>query len=428
MSFQKKPEKKSSHRAVLVGLFAAANALGFGIAYMLRQRPSWRRLVRQEKSEMKQLKNGQVSPADFMTTTSRLLKDFFIPHQGNDHKPHALRPRSLVTYAAAAIAVKVVATAFLFFAYPSPAQLSAIVSSRMLELINTARAAEGVGPVDSNAALASSATIKGRDMFARQYFAHDTPDGKRPWEWIDRSAYDYIYAGENLAMDFTSAEAVQTAFMKSPAHRKNILNPKYRDVGIAVLTGELNGQKTILLVEFFGTQRLAAATVAATIQPSSIQPVQPTVKPVVSTTPPSTQPTSTSVEPPEVVVTAPPTTTVPSQVGVAQTSTDQAVAGAATGPVGGTQLESEEMPTAVITIPDQPALSASEQVVEYSNIFFLTVLIFLLVALVINIFVKINIQHSSVILQTLVVIAFLAALLIVKFHFATVSAGQLRII
>ena len=58
--------------------------------------------------------------------------------------------------------------------------------------------------------------------------------GTTPWSWIEKENYDYNYAGENLAMDFQSAEKMEEAWMASPTHRANILNGKYREIGMAV--------------------------------------------------------------------------------------------------------------------------------------------------------------------------------------------------
>jgi hypothetical protein len=67
------------------------------------------------------------------------------------------------------------------------------------------------------------------------------------------SGYDYVYAGENLAKGFNSSQGVHNAWMASKSHRENILNANYREVGIAVVPGELNGDYVILVVQMFGS-------------------------------------------------------------------------------------------------------------------------------------------------------------------------------
>lgn len=187
-------------------------------------------------------------------------RHFLIPHHSNDHRPHALRPLALKIYSFSIIGVKLFVTGFLFLTYPSAGHFAAITQSEILSLTNAARAEAGVTALTSNATLNKAAMLKAQDMMAKNYFAHNAPDGTKPWEFFRQAGYSYSAAGENLAMDFTEASSVQTAFMNSPSHKKNILNPKYTEMGIAVLEGELQGHQTTLLVEFFGTPYGAAAT------------------------------------------------------------------------------------------------------------------------------------------------------------------------
>lgn len=235
-------------------------------------------------------------------------------------------------------------------------------------------------------------------MINRNYFAHDTPDGKRPWEWIDRSEYDYIYAGENLAMDFITAEVVQAAFLKSPTHRKNILNPKYTEVGIAVLNGELDGRQTTLLVEFFGTQRKDSETLAlAKVEESA--PAAPEVADVPDKI--AGVETSAGEVKPE----------VPASV-VADNPTP--------GPINEGII--------IVSTSQKSSKTLVDAVVEYSNIFFIAFILFIGISLLLNIFIKIKVQHTSVILQSVVVIALLLSMVLVKFHFIETVAPQMLIL
>ncbi len=62
------------------------------------------------------------------------------------------------------------------------------------------------------------------------------------------------YAGENLARDFSNASDAINAWMNSPTHKENILNPKYREIGVGVVEGDLAGSDTTIIVQFFGTK------------------------------------------------------------------------------------------------------------------------------------------------------------------------------
>jgi hypothetical protein len=104
-----------------------------------------------------------------------------------------------------------------------------------------------------NEKLTEVATAKVNDMVAHHYFAHTSPAGLNPWHWFEQVGYDYKYAGENLAINFTTAEAEQAAWMNSPTHKKNILNVNYAEIGVAVAAGEVNGTMGIIAVQEFGT-------------------------------------------------------------------------------------------------------------------------------------------------------------------------------
>ena len=227
---------------------------------------------------------------------ARTAKHWFIPHEGNDHRPHALRPKALRAYAYVLIAAKVASVIFLFAAFPSTAEFAEFTSSTILTLTNTSRTQGGLSTLKENALLDLAAQRKAKDMIARNYFAHTTPDGKRFWTWIDATGYNYTLAGENLAIDFTTPEAAHAALMASPTHKANIMNSRYKDVGIAVVTGNMGGSETTVLVELFGTpvaQKTAVAKVTTlTTRPKPVvtKPATPTTKPKVQAaeTPPPT--------------------------------------------------------------------------------------------------------------------------------------------
>jgi hypothetical protein len=101
-------------------------------------------------------------------------------------------------------------------------------------------------------------------MFAKNYWAHNSPTGTTPWDFITASGYKYVVAGENLAKNFSTSQAVVNAWMASPTHKDNIVKPSYKEIGFAVVNGTLNGEETTLVVQMFGssTESLAAKPVA----------------------------------------------------------------------------------------------------------------------------------------------------------------------
>lgn len=180
------------------------------------------------------------------------LAHVFIPHARNGYKPHAVRHHALAAYAFILIAAKVGLSLGLFLTFPTPAYFSSLTAQRIIALTNEARARVGIPPVQEHDLLRASAAMKAEEMGRLGYFAHTSPKGESPWEWFKRANYVYTYAGENLAMDFSDAEEVVQAWMESLKHRENILNPKYRDIGIAVTTGTINGRTVTLVVQHFG--------------------------------------------------------------------------------------------------------------------------------------------------------------------------------
>lgn len=167
--------------------------------------------------------------------------------------------------------------AFAFVSFISPARTLALAPGTLVALTNQQRAAAGLSPLTVNSQLMSSAYAKAQDMIARNYWAHFAPDGTSPWAFISGSGYQYVGAGENLAMDFATDEDVMAGWMNSPTHRANILNPNYIDVGIAVVEGQLEGHDTFVVVAHYGTPAHAAAPTPAPA------PVASTPAPVVET-------------------------------------------------------------------------------------------------------------------------------------------------
>ena len=139
-------------------------------------------------------------------------------------------------------------------------------------------------------------------MAARQYFAHNSPDGKTPWYWLQRVGYRFSAAGENLAVNFFESSDVASAWMNSPSHRANIVKKGYKEIGIGVANGIYEGRNTVFVVQFFGTPLAMPVAVATT---PTITP--PPVAPAIVTTTPLTTPAVTQVlgeqAPPVVVAT-----------------------------------------------------------------------------------------------------------------------------
>lgn len=107
-------------------------------------------------------------------------------------------------------------------------------------------------PLELNSQLYQAAQSKANDMLLNGYFEHYTPSGQSPWDFIHASGYLYLSAGENLAMDFATSEGIHKAWMNSPLHKRNILNPEYTQIGIATVSGYYVDHQTTMVVQIFG--------------------------------------------------------------------------------------------------------------------------------------------------------------------------------
>lgn len=130
---------------------------------------------------------------------------------------------------------------------------SSVDQKTLIDLTNKEREKAGLPDVKENPELDTAALAKAKNMFEENYWAHYSPSGKDPWGFITGAGYKFSYAGENLARNFYTSSDVMAAWMASPSHRANIVNSHYQDIGMAVLDGVLQGQKTTLIVQEFGT-------------------------------------------------------------------------------------------------------------------------------------------------------------------------------
>jgi uncharacterized protein YkwD len=114
------------------------------------------------------------------------------------------------------------------------------LEKQMLDLVNQERVANGLQPLAPDPALTEVARAHSTDMFARGYFAHDTPEGLTPFDRMQNANVRFLTAGENLALAPTVSIA-HTGLMNSPGHRANILRPQFGRVGIGIMDGGMRG-------------------------------------------------------------------------------------------------------------------------------------------------------------------------------------------
>ncbi|MDZ4227797.1 MAG: CAP domain-containing protein [Candidatus Levybacteria bacterium] len=187
------------------------------------------------------------------------LSHLFMPRESNNHRAKILHHTNLFL-----TIVFLLLASFLIQgakgAFPSVLGIKVDISSdELLFLTNKERQNAGVGSLILNDKLSEAALKKAQDMFEYDYWAHNSPTGKSPWVFIKSSGYKYVYAGENLARGFSTADAAIKAWMASPDHRNNMLSGNYQDVGFAIAIGKINGEETVLIVEELGNLHMPIA-------------------------------------------------------------------------------------------------------------------------------------------------------------------------
>jgi len=105
--------------------------------------------------------------------------------------------------------------------------------SKILQLVNTERAKTGAKALVSSGECTKLARMKSKDMVDNNYFSHQSPTHGSPFDMLKSNKVNYMYAGENIAMD-QSADAAFKAWMNSEGHKKNILNPNFTELGVGI--------------------------------------------------------------------------------------------------------------------------------------------------------------------------------------------------
>lgn len=198
------------------------------------------------------------------------LKIFLIPCVENNYRPSILNGR-FFSYLALFLILAKFATLFYLVYLPQTHFFSDIATSVLVKMANEERIHIGVNSLKINPKLNQAAFMKANDMIENNYFSHWSPQGKSPWHWISLAGYQYEYAGENLAVGFFDATEVHRALINSAAHRDNILSPVYQEIGIAVIEKDFYGKNSFLVVQMFAAPRqIVVASERSLIDPKDI--------------------------------------------------------------------------------------------------------------------------------------------------------------
>ncbi|MFA5392578.1 MAG: CAP domain-containing protein [Candidatus Paceibacterota bacterium] len=244
------------------------------------------------------------------------IKNFLWPNKINNFQPYILKDR-VITLCILLFLLSKVLCSFQLILIQQSALFADLNAQKIIALTNEIRQQYGLSLLKENPLLDAAAKQKAEDMFQNNYFSHFSPTGVSPWYWINKSGYNYHYAGENLAMNFIDSEEVVRAWLNSPGHRENLLNNNYQDIGIAVLPADFSksGINQPIVVQLFGssqtgkvkltteTTKPSLAKTESTLPPSAEKEVlgeekeeiPTTVLTTVTTITPSTTETSTTL-------------------------------------------------------------------------------------------------------------------------------------
>ena len=178
------------------------------------------------------------------------IRYFTLPSQNNNFKSRFLES-NLLLYCVVLLLILKIVTVFVPINFPKNIFFADITQMALENFANQTRQSAGLQPLVENPKLDEAAQLKAENMVTNNYFAHTSPAGLTPWHWFSAVGYNYKYAGENLAVGFFDSQEVYNAWLNSPEHKANILNPNYKEFGTAVLNG-FGPNNSIIVVQEFG--------------------------------------------------------------------------------------------------------------------------------------------------------------------------------
>jgi len=139
------------------------------------------------------------------------------------------------------------------------------LESQVLGQLNAIRRAHGLVPLRLSRPLSSAADSHSRAMGTFGFFAHSSRDGSSFWKRVQRyygpNGHGTWSVGENLLWSTTGLDASEALklWMASPGHRRNILTPRWREVGLSAVSvtaapGVFGGRDVVIITSDFGVR------------------------------------------------------------------------------------------------------------------------------------------------------------------------------
>ncbi|MEK7546792.1 MAG: CAP domain-containing protein [Patescibacteria group bacterium] len=325
------------------------------------------------------------------------FKKYFIPHEENDDQPHILRSKSVLFLAIILAGAEIMFLLGAFFILPDSRFFGLIMPGAIVDETNTSRELYNLTSLKRNSLLDAAAMEKVKDMAEKGYFAHTSPDGVAPWYWFADVGYKFSYAGENLAVNFIDSSDVVNAWMSSPSHRENVLSVNFTEIGVAAAKGIYKGREANFVVQFFGRPAKSYAAEAPL---------------------PGIKQTSAAG--------------YPAQLSIIK---DETVAGTS-GSAGFVAVKGDEVaadsssvsrPGTIAGVSDKTgsieSITASPR--KTLNYLFYAAGLLTIIALALNIFVKIEVQHARLIMNGLLILLLVVGILLINQY---VSLSQIKIL
>lgn len=196
----------------------------------------------------------------------KVLKDFFIPCEDNNYCPHVLHTKRTALCGVVFLGMKVIIFGVTLLLPMQVFMLPDVLAheqARISAFTNDLRVQKGLPVLSEVPLLDRSAHLRTSDMASGQYFAHFSPEGRTFSYFLGQAGYEYQTAGENLAMGFSSAEDVFTAWTKSPIHYANLIDPEFSESGISLESGLYDGLATVYVAQHFGTPQQESGVLMA---------------------------------------------------------------------------------------------------------------------------------------------------------------------
>lgn len=201
------------------------------------------------------------------------LKKHFIPHKGNEHRPHILCGDSVRNIVILIIFLEIITFLLPMFTHlNTTGNMATVLPAVLADLTNVERRSQNLPTLTVNPILNKVAEMKAVDMATKSYFAHTSPEGKTPWYWLTQVGYKYQYAGENLAINFSDSKDVTNAWMASPTHKANIVKGNYTEIGTGIARGIYEGKETIFVAQVYANPLPIESKEVAQIQSKKIIP------------------------------------------------------------------------------------------------------------------------------------------------------------